>query len=278
MDKVHKVFAKRIFTTSIRKYPSEMLKYLAAPLSTTVLANMDRIHSSPEGLIAFFWGNIGLVTVAFLIKLILRWRKPYTPINLSQPTSFDLEKITPYPSEQIKGFEKHRIRMSLKKMDQTNWLTVDKNYAPLHEIRLGLLETQREKMVQCLPEAREACQEALQEVSDFLCRRYPAMFETYMSNSGPKVRNKQNGEVYCLDGRDDSISPLEVAARLGMDDLTIILKNEDGMHYMAATASCFQIGWSANERVGETIAQMHNPVPQWEKEIGYAVNKCVPQG
>lgn len=43
----------------------------------------------------------------------------------------------------------------------------------------------------------------------------------------------------------------------------------------AATASCFQIGWSADERVGETIAQMHAPVPDWEKEIGYAVNKYI---
>lgn len=41
----------------------------------------------------------------------------------------------------------------------------------------------------------------------------------------------------------------------------------------AATASCFQIGWAADERIGETIAKMHSPVPEWEREIGYAVNK-----
>ncbi|EFW20916.1 hypothetical protein D8B26_002798 [Coccidioides posadasii str. Silveira] len=234
---------------------------------------MYGVQYSSERLIALFWRNIAVLATALLFRWLWRWREGPKSGGLSRPTAFDLEKIAPYPSEQIKGFEKHRIRMALKKMDRINWLTVDRNYCSLYEIRNTLFNTQKEKMVQCLPEAREACQEALREVVTFLCKRYPAMFETYASSSGQRVRNNKTGEEFSLNGWDDSLSPLEIAARLSMDDMNIILKNKEGMHYMAATASCFQIGWRADERIGETIARMHAPVPQWEKEIGYAVNK-----
>ncbi|WEW54779.1 hypothetical protein PRK78_000204 [Emydomyces testavorans] len=236
---------------------------------------MHLIHNSPETLMAFVWGNISIIILAFFARFIWRWMELSKSANTVRPATFDLETVAPYPSEKIKGFEKYRIRMGLKKMDRANWLTVDKDYVALHRIRKSLLETQKEKMVQCLPEAKEACQEALHEVSKFLCKRYPAMFETCTSGSGPKVINKEVGEEFCLSGCSGSISPLEIAARLAMDDLTIILKNKEGIHYMAATASCFQIGWSAQERIGETITRMHDPVPEWEKEVGYAVNNCV---
>ncbi|KAI1965400.1 hypothetical protein LOZ58_001247 [Ophidiomyces ophidiicola] len=215
------------------------------------------------------WVNIGVLFVVLVVKLIWQRTKYLRVFNNRQRTVGD----PTVSNMRIKGFEKYRIRMGLKKMDQENWLTIDKDDMALQAIRNGLFETEKEKKVQCLPEARNACQEALEEVCGFLCRRHPTMFEISSSGTESRIKNKVTGEEYCLEEWNSSITPLEIAARLGMDDLTIILKNEKGAHYMAATASCFQIGWSANERVGGTIAQMHDPVPQWEKEIGYAVNK-----
>lgn len=187
-------------------------------------------QNSLERLMACFFSSIGIVAAVFLANSILRWKR-MGKSRVSQPARFDLEKLAPYPNEKIKGFEKHRIRMSLKKMDRINWLTVDKNYKALHSIRKELLKTQRRKMVQCLPEAKDVCQEALHEVSKFLCKRYPAMFE--MDNAEKIIRNKEVGEQFQLsNGWNESMPPLEMAARLAMDDFTIILRNEEGMHYM----------------------------------------------
>ncbi|KMU72154.1 hypothetical protein CISG_00463 [Coccidioides immitis RMSCC 3703] len=114
-----------------------------------------------------------------------------------------------------------------------------------------------------------------EKLSHSFCKRYPGDVRKHTHLAlGRELETTRLGEEFSLNGWDDSpLSPLEIAARLSMDDMNIILKNKEGMHYMAATASCFQIGWRADERIGETIARMHAPVPQWEKEIGYAANK-----
>lgn len=121
--------------------------------------------------------------------------------------------------------------MNLKALDKVNWLTVDKNYKQQHNIRTEFLHKDRSMMVQCLPQADEACAEALEKITSFLCERYPAMFNMERSNSGLIIQNKETGETFST-GKDNGMSPLEIASRLTMEDLTILLKNENGEHYM----------------------------------------------
>jgi hypothetical protein len=85
--------------------------------------------------------------------------------------------LAPYPDAKIKGKTNYRITMDLKSLDRQNWLTVDQNYKEQHQIRKELLLRQPEMMVQCLPEAVHACEEALQQIAEFLCGRYPLMFD-----------------------------------------------------------------------------------------------------
>ncbi|PGH07168.1 hypothetical protein GX51_01955 [Blastomyces parvus] len=183
--------------------------------------------------------------------------------------SLDLENLTPYPIEQIKGKVKYRTNMGLKRLDQHNWLTIDKNYIEQHKLRDALFRTQRSKVLQCLPEARHACEELLNEVATYLCSRYPTVFEM----DKDAVRITKTGEVFCLRNPTNDIEPLEVAARLAMEDFSIVLENDSEQSYLAATASLFPVGWCAMERIGYTIAQMHGPVPLWHKEIEFSVNK-----
>lgn len=120
--------------------------------------------------------------------------------------------------------------MSLKALDKDNWLTVDKNYKKQHKIRTEFLHRDR-SMVQCLPEANEACAEALEEITAFLCERYPAMFSIKRSIAGLIIQNKETGETFST-RKDNWMSPLEIASRLTMEDLTILLRNQNGEHYM----------------------------------------------
>lgn len=195
---------------------------------------------------------------------------------------------------------KYRITMGLKRMDKAGWLIVDENYSARHQVRANLFNNRNREVSQCLPEAKDACDEALKEVSSFLCRTYPDMFELKESASGTIVRNKLMGEEFPLEN--STISPLEAAARLAMEDMTILLKNDSGDHYVyvvsiyksnklvthfrqiivlnllmilcrAATSSAFLIGWSANTRMGSTLNEMHAPVPQWARQIAFSVNK-----
>ncbi|OJD11647.1 hypothetical protein AJ78_07617 [Emergomyces pasteurianus Ep9510] len=185
--------------------------------------------------------------------------------------SFDLEKMPPYPVEQIKGRARYRTNMGLKKLDQHNWLTIDKNYMEQHELRDALFRTKRINVFQCLPEAKHACEELLHEVATYLCGRYPTIFE--MGQDVVKIT--KTGEVFCLGNAAKELAPLEIAARLAMEDLSVLLENDSGETYLAATASLFPVGWCAVNRIGYTIAQMHGPVPLWHKEVEFSVNKFV---
>ncbi|EGC45037.1 conserved hypothetical protein [Histoplasma capsulatum var. duboisii H88] len=140
-----------------------------------------------------------------------------------------------------------------------------------HELCEALFRTQRIKVFQCLPEARHACEELLHEVAAYLCGRYPEVFE--IDNNAVSI--KKTGKVYRLGDPISRLEPLEVAARLAMEDLSIVLENEAGQSYLAATASLFPVGWCAMERIGYTIAQMHGPVPLWHKKTEFSVNKLV---
>ncbi|KAK2792809.1 hypothetical protein FQN51_001568 [Onygenales sp. PD_10] len=199
-------------------------------------------------------------------------------VKLSQPRiryateDFDLEKLSRYPIPQIKGKEKYRTTMGLKRLDQRNWLTIDKNYMEEHKLRDSLFRNQRSKVFHCAPESHHACEETLQVVTTYLCKRYPAMFKL----DGNTVKITKTSEEFHLKDPTKAMEPLEIAARLAMEDLSVLLENDKGEMYLAATASLFPIGWCAKDRIGYTISQMHGPVPLWHKEVEFSVNKLVP--
>ncbi|QSS60192.1 hypothetical protein I7I51_04989 [Histoplasma capsulatum] len=214
-----------------------------------------------------FWNLLFFLLLLILLGEII-WSFLKSKVGKGK-AGFDLENLSPYPVEQIKGRAKYRTTMGLRRLDQRNWLTIDKNYMEQHELRDSLFRTQRIKVFQCLPEARHACKELLHEVATYLCGRYPDVFEMDKN----EVSITTTGEVYHLGDPTNRFEPLEIAARLAMEDLSIILENEAGQSYLAATASLFPVGWCAMERIGYTIAQMHGPVPLWHKEIEFSVNK-----
>ncbi|KAL1880394.1 hypothetical protein Plec18167_003798 [Paecilomyces lecythidis] len=109
---------------------------------------------------------------------------------------------------------------------------MDKNYMQEHQVRVRLLELERPKVFQCLPESREACTEALTEVVTFLCKRYPWMFEHTQIEKETTVHNKKTGETFVFGGSNNNMEPLEVAVRLSMEDLSILLKNADDEYYL----------------------------------------------
>lgn len=122
--------------------------------------------------------------------------------------------------------------MGLKKLNEADWLIVDDQYKLRHSIRTTLFNTQNAKVSQYLPEAKEACEEALTKVASFLCKRYPNMFETNESPSGSIFKNNETGEQFLFSKTEGEIPALEIAARLAMEDFTILMKNEEGEHYV----------------------------------------------
>lgn len=147
----------------------------------------------------------------------------------------DLKCMAPYPVQPIKGRERYRVMMDIRKMDAQNWLTLDKNYMEEHRVRDHLLREKRDQVLRCLPESVEACQEALEAVSTFLCERFPNTFRTTVHEKEKFVRNCMTGEEFRIDGAAPGKKPtdaLEAAVRLTMEDLSILMRNEEGEYYL----------------------------------------------
>ncbi|KAJ5885844.1 hypothetical protein N7504_011680 [Penicillium tannophilum] len=183
--------------------------------------------------------------------------------------------MAPYPAQPIRGRERYRIMMDVRRLDTHNWLTLDKNYMDEHRVRDRLLREKRDNVLQCLPESLVACQEALEEVSEFLCERFPGMFEKTVQGSDTWIENKATKEKFNISGQAtvNSTDALEAAVRLTMEDLSVLMINDDGEYYLAASASLFPTGWTVDQRIGWTISQMHEPVPLWHQQVANSVSK-----
>lgn len=150
-------------------------------------------------------------------------------------TPSDVKRMAPYPAQPIKGRERYRVLMDIRKLDVQNWLTLDKNYMEEHAVRDDLLREKRDKVLQCLPESVQACQEALEEVSEFLCERYPNMFQKVVEGDRTSIQNCMTGERFDIGGAasgGEGIDALEAAVRLTMEDLSILMMNEEAEYYL----------------------------------------------
>lgn len=145
--------------------------------------------------------------------------------------SSDLMRMAPYPAQPIKGRARYRVMMDIRKLDAQNWLTIDKNYMDEHRVRGRLLFEKKKQVLQCLPESLEACQETLEEVAHFLCERFANSFEKFRHRNDSWIQNHLTGEKFTLDGQDPQ-NALEIAVRLTMEDLSILMTNEDGEYYL----------------------------------------------
>lgn len=185
-----------------------------------------------------------LALIAILLLLIVRYQKALNQLLLrkntissqheSQPSASDLKHMKPYPAQPIKGRERYRVMMDIRKMDILNWLTIDNNYLTEHRVRSQLLDEKKDQVLQCLPASLAACQETLQEVSGFLCGQFPGMFEKSTDDAGAIIMNCVTGETFAVDEKDPQhwSGALEAAVRLTMEDLSILMKNDDDEYYL----------------------------------------------
>lgn len=147
----------------------------------------------------------------------------------------NVKRLAPYPAQPIRGRKQYRVMMDVRRMDSQNWLTLDKHYMEEHRVRDHLLREKKSEVLRCLPESLEACQEALEDVSDFLCQRFPNMFQRSSENDQKFIQNCMTGEKFDLSGSAPNgidTDALEAAVRLTMEDLSILMLNEEGEYYL----------------------------------------------
>jgi hypothetical protein len=210
--------------------------------------------------------NLWKVTILYHTFHAPRTPFPDTEIKLSQD-------VKPYQFPRLRERTSTKMAMGLKRLDESNWLTLDSNYLREHFLRRSLLYTKRQQVYQSLPGSESACHEVLSLVSSFLSSRFPQHFSLTTISSGPAIHNHLTNEVFPI-GKENSPNPLEIAAKLSMEDLNILIKNpKTGEYHLQASATLFPAGWKLQERVGTSMANLHAPVPGWKEKLGGSVNR-----
>lgn len=126
---------------------------------------------------------------------------------------------------------RYHMTMELRKSDLEGWLDVDEKYAAFHNIRSQLLDDKKCRVLQCLPGSEAACVEVLDLVVESLTQRFPEKFKAHFSFFKIQfVEVVATCEIFEVTAPFNGLEPLEIAARLAMEDLNILVKGEDNIH------------------------------------------------
>jgi hypothetical protein len=118
------------------------------------------------------------------------------------------------------------LQLGLRKVTSMGkWLTVDNSYIDLHEARTSLLYRKRTECVQVQRDGEAACEELMDQVVQHLCIKYSDHFITKPKNARRHIRNEVASEEISL-ARPFEYQPLEICARLAIEDFNIFVKDE----------------------------------------------------
>ena len=142
-------------------------------------------------------------------------------------------------------------------------ITIDENYLSRIEIRRSILATHPSTVHGCLPEGAAPVRELYSFLLAYLPQRYPNLF-TLRFNT---FSNNQTDATHPFSPPDDPLYALQILAKTVEDDLFLLIETPEG-HRCVAFACCFPSGFDPSTKLGKVLAQIHEPVPGYEKIRG----------
>lgn len=123
--------------------------------------------------------------------------------------------------------------MGLRKSQTNTWLSIDEHYLIEHNIKSDLLDHKKHRLLNSSDYSKAACEEALELIVEYLTDTYPNSFKHYDHQTfGACVEIIETGEVFRTSAPFVNMSPLEIAARLAMEDFNILMKDSNDEHIL----------------------------------------------
>ncbi|OCK92164.1 uncharacterized protein K441DRAFT_679084 [Cenococcum geophilum 1.58] len=172
----------------------------------------------------------------------------------------NLSHLKSYPSSAFKKHPSNYMTMGLRKLDAENWLTIDSEYDQYYRARQQLPSEAKEEVLQRLPGGEAACEEHLGAAIQFLVKEYPKEHEIFEGHLGQEwIRNNMTGEEFSIK-MPYNLHPLEVVARLVVEDFNIMMKTigreEWLMKTRLASATFSPAGWYLRDRIGSLVTDL----------------------
>lgn len=159
------------------------------------------------------------------------------PLSFREAIPADLFKSGPF-----------RWRLLTRAITESAWLQVDDQLEGYRAEKARLLETRLDDCVVHQPGSEAAAGEVLRLVQADLLQR--------------GIDN----------AIDRSLHPIDAAARLVQEDLVVMQRQERGWVLTSASV-CFPTRWDLRSKLGRTMDEIHEPVPQYAEMVGTVVNR-----
>ncbi|KAG8710679.1 hypothetical protein FRC08_016845 [Ceratobasidium sp. 394] len=221
------------------------------------------------------------------------WRpQPFKYPTVIPWTDFDFEKTLPPPYRPFRWGPTYNITMGIRSMDFSEWIQIDNRYAHYHAIRTHRTNTRGTDTVQTMPANEEfgvpggalAARELVNELGEFLIRRYPHIFRAVSRmQAAPNDFSWDNlGEIeeieiiplgvrYNLQTED----PMKISGLLVQDDLALMLEGRDTRYYFQAGSICTAGFWRMRDKIGHPLERIHEGgrVPQYREKLRDSMNR-----
>ena len=155
-----------------------------------------------------------------------------------------------------------RMAMDLVKLDLAEWIEIDDQLPAELAERRRLLTEQHNEVFASLPEGDDGSQEMLGLLVDHLTHYFPQVYQ----RDGAQLHNHATGEIWHL--QQSTLHPLELAGRLVQEDLCLMGRDDEtGLYRLTAACLCFPTRWLLAEKIGQTLGQIHAPVPTYDETL-----------
>jgi Protein of unknown function (DUF3445). len=161
--------------------------------------------------------------------------------------------------------------LGIQKQSRSNWIRIDSGYLKRLEERRGLVEDKPELTIGTGKIVDPAIEELYEEIMiKYLPQRFPTMFKI----CGNIVENLATGSNYPFTTA--GLTPAVMLRYLSdnvEEDFYFMCPDPDGQFRLRGYIACFPGGFLSPARVGESVREIHQPVPGYDKKLGASVDR-----
>ena len=188
--------------------------------------------------------------------------RPYRPIRWAYHQTMGATIPVPYQNQRTDKFA------ALAKMEPDWWLELESTYVTRIQQRKDLYAQHGKNVLQALPGSELATKELMEMCLQFLCARYPHYFS--LDDTKTVFRNGILG----TDTNLKSTPPLHVLLENVPEDFAIVLRDpETGLYTFRAGVICSSLGWSLGTKIGKTLAEIHEPIPDYKEKMQFSMDR-----
>ncbi len=157
--------------------------------------------------------------------------------------------------------ERGRLRLGLCEIEFSEWLQYEDDFANRIHEKKELIKYQAKNVLDAVPNSISAQKEFLHLVLEHIQQYHSNLFVI----SDKKVVSKKENSTYFL--QDYEKCPLELTSYLVADDFCLLKENGEDYKLIAASV-CAPTWWLLGEKMGRSLADIHEPIANLEEKIG----------